>query len=411
MHLHDTLKMALRDVRNHQSRSLLTVLGIIIGVSAVVLMTGVGKSMEGVILGQINMLGPTTIALWPGAKGPEGGTSAMNTDFDAITVRDVEALRQLTSVTSVAPMIYIGDPATYGREKSDASVVGSTMEYYENQSAEVTSGRFHDASDEQAARPVAVIGPDIAEDLFPGQDPLGKRIEIGERKYTVIGVLKAVGTQFFQNQDLRIVIPFSLAKSVKQRDYVDMVTMLATGDIDAGVADVEYLMRKRHSIISSPSDPAKDDDFLVRTAAQAQDILGTVSLSLTLFITMIASVSLLVGGIGIMNIMLVSVTERTREIGLRKALGATHRDILLQFLVEAVVVTFIGALIGLLLGVFFDFLIVLIAENYLSTYRFGLNPFAMVISMLMALGVGLGFGLYPARKAALLDPISALRYE
>ncbi|MEK7218149.1 MAG: ABC transporter permease, partial [Patescibacteria group bacterium] len=235
MYIRDTLTMAFRDVRVHRSRSLLTVLGIIIGVAAVVLMTGVGKSMEGVILGQINTLGPTSIAMWPGAKGPEGGALTMNTDFDAVTVRDIEALRQLESVTGVAPMILLGEPASYGREEAEATVVGSTPDLYGNQSVEVTSGRFHDASDEEGARPVAVIGPDIVEDLFPGLEPLGKRLEIGGRKFTVIGVLKAVGTQFFQNQDIRVIIPFSVAKAVKQRDYVVMATMRATGDIADGV--------------------------------------------------------------------------------------------------------------------------------------------------------------------------------
>jgi ABC-type antimicrobial peptide transport system permease subunit len=192
-----------------------------------------------------------------------------------------------------------------------------------------------------------------------------------------------------------------------------MVTATAVADPADAVADIQFLLRRRHQIAPTApgEDPTKNDDFLVRTAEQAREILGTVSLSLTLFITLIAGVSLIVGGIGIMNIMLVSVTERTREIGLRKALGARGRDILLQFLFEAVALTVVGGLIGLALGLGMNALIVGIVRRFLDRYIFILNPLAIIIALLTAAAVGLIFGIYPARRAARLDPIQALRYE
>ena len=219
-------------------------------------------------------------------------------------------------------------------------------------------------------------------------------------------------SQFFQNADERVVIPFETARIVSGRTYVDMVSMQSTEDPADAIDDIQWLLRRRHKIVPPATGASTDnDDFLVRSSAQAQEILSTVSISLTVFITMIAAISLVVGGIGIMNIMLVAVTERTREIGLRKALGAQGRDILLQFLIEAVTLTFLGGLVGLIGGLGVNALIVAIATRFLERYIFAVNPIAIVAALLMAAGTGLAFGIYPARKASRLNPIEALRYE
>jgi len=408
MRIFDNVGIALKAIRTSGFRALLTMLGIIIGVGAVVLMSSVGASMEKVILGQISSLGPKSMVIFPGKQ--EGGASQVSTGFDSLTFEDLRELEHLKTIESIAPVIFIPGNATFGREESAPQTLGVRPTFFLNQNISASHGRLLDDNDIEGAKNVAVLGPDVVDDLFGSIDPLGKRIRIGENTYTVIGISAPLGSQFFQNADERIYVPFTVARTVTGQKYLSYMTMLATDSFDAAFEDVQALLRRRHGI-DNPEDDDKKDDFVVRSSAQANEILSSVSLGLTMFITTIAAISLLVGGIGIMNIMLVSVTERTREIGLRKALGARPKDILLQFLIEAVLLTVIGGIIGMIGGVFIAFLMAAIVTNFLSTYVFVISVQAMIVSFFMAFFTGIVFGLRPARHAANLHPIDALRYE
>jgi putative ABC transport system permease protein len=404
----DTLNAARKGVTANTKRSLLTMLGIIIGVGSVVLMTGVGKSMEGVILGQISSLGSRSMVIFPG--GGPGGEGQVKAGHDSLTFGDYEALAKLDSIMTLAPNMFVPGVVRYGREQVSATVIGTLPTFFQNQSIDVTEGRLLVDSDVDGAKSVIVIGPDIADELFPIGGAIGKDIVVGDRAFTVIGVTKSIGSQFFQNADERAYIPLSTARAVTGQKHLNYITLQARGSFDLAFDEVKFLLRRRHGISNSDDDPDKDN-FIVRSSEQANAILGTVSLSLTAFITFIAGISLIVGGIGIMNIMLVAVSERTREIGLRKAVGARRRDILLQFLFEAVLLTLAGGIIGMVLGVALAWLSAGIVNRFLSTYLFALSPGAMGISLLVAAGTGLVFGIYPAKKAADLKPIQALRYE
>lgn len=409
MRIADITRTARQSLTGNRNRSLLTMLGVIIGVASVVLMTSVGASIEGLILGQISSIGAKSVVVFPGQV--EGAQGVVQAGYDSLTFDDVEAIQKLSTVTKVAPGIMLPvSYATYGREKTEPRVVGTVPDYFKNREVSVAQGRLLEDADITAVRNVVVLGSEIADNLFGAQNPIGQRVKLGTRSYQVIGVLESVGTQFFQNADEMVFIPLSTARAQSSQKYANMITMQTSVDFGFAQKDIETLLRKRHGIDNPLGDPDKDD-FIVRTAAQANDILGAVSLGLTLFITTIAGISLVVGGIGIMNIMLVSVTERTREIGLRKALGAKRNDIMLQFLAEAVALTMLAGVVGVLSGFGLSVLIASIISKFLDTYQFAVSIPSMVLALGMALAVGLGFGIYPARKAAKLPPISALRYE
>jgi len=387
-------------------RSLLTTLGIVIGVGSVVLMVSIGGSFEQYILSQVESFSGDTFEI--NAKGLE----QMGQDMYTITFGDLEAIRTLTTVQSVAPVIFVQERTMYGREELDSVVFGSTKEIFNNWSLQVQAGRLLTDDDVNGARSVTVLGPRAAEELFGEQDPLGSRIRIGTQKFTVVGVLQELGSPLAQTMDAFIYMPFTVAKSMMGRtQYVDYISLQSKGgDNELTRQDITALLRQRHRIDNPTDDPDKDD-FIVRSFEQATAIISTVTMGITIFLGLVAGISLLVGGIGIMNIMLVSVSERTKEIGLRKAVGARRADILRQFLLEAVALTLVGGFVGLLLGVAAGYFLALVAAQLLGEFTFALSWSAVIMAVAMAAGTGLAFGIYPAKKAADLSPMEAMRWE
>ena len=282
----DLLRSALKGVTVNMDRSFLTALGILIGVGSVVLMSSVGQSMQGVILGQISSLGPRSMVVFPGHQ--EGGPNSVVTGHDSFTFEDLRELEQLKTISNIAPVLFISKVVSYGHEEGNPQVFGVKANFFKNQNIVAVTGRLIEREDDEGASAVAVLAPDVVEKYFGSIDPLGKRIKIGDRHYTVVGTTKALGSQFFQNADNRIYVPFTVAKDVTGQKYLNYATMEATESFDRAFDDVKALLRRRHRI-DNPKDVPKKDDFVVRSSAQAGEILGSVSLGLTLFITTIAA--------------------------------------------------------------------------------------------------------------------------
>ncbi|MBU2213345.1 ABC transporter permease [Patescibacteria group bacterium] len=406
MLLKDTISAALEGLKRSRMRSLLTTLGIVIGVGSVVLMVSIGASFERFIVDQVESFSGDTFEIH--AKGVQD----IGKDVLSITFGDLEAIRNLTTVKNVSPAIFLTDRIKYGREEIAPMILGTTKEIFENWSMKAGEGRLLTDEDDKGAKSVVVLGSQAAEDLFQNENPLGKRLTIGARKFTVVGILETMGSPLTAELDSMVYVPFSVAKAIKGRTtYIDYIALQSiSGDNELTRRDIVSLLRQRHNI-DNPEDDIDKDDFYARSLEQAMEIIETVTMSITLFLGLIASISLLVGGVGIMNIMLVSVTERTKEIGLRKAVGARRRDILIQFLLEAIVLTLIGGIVGVIGAVSFGYLISLIASKFLGDLTYALSIQAILLPLITAIAVGLIFGIYPARKAAALQPIEAMGYE
>ncbi len=411
MDMFATLRVALRALRVNALRSMLTMLGIIIGVGAVITMISVGGGAQARVEEQIKALGSNLMIIIPGsvtAGGARIGTGGAQT----LTEDDAAAIaREIPEVQVAAPALRGGDQIVAGANNWSATIMGITPEYFEAREWSIASGRMFEAQDVARSAKVAIIGQSTARQLFgEGADPVDQMVRIRNVPFTIVGLLESKGqTMGGQDQDDVVMVPITTARnrlfgnpqgrqnrvhqiSVKTREGMDMK------EAEAKIAE---LLRQRHR-----RQPGQEDDFSIRNLTEILQAREESSRVLTYLLAAVASVSLLVGGIGIMNIMLVSVTERTREIGLRMAVGARRLDILKQFLVEAVTLSLLGGVLGILLGVGGS-----LAIGELAGWRTEMQPESILLSVGFAAAIGISFGFYPARKASRLLPMEALRYE
>lgn len=408
-----TIRLAYIGLKTKKSRTFLTMLGIIIGISSVIIIVSVGSGAQSLILNQVKSMGSNLIGIFPGASEEEGPPPSVmgivNTDLKN---DDIEALLNKQNVpNAVAVTYYVRGVGTlqWKASKYDGTFVGTTASYTEVHELGLQNGRFFNKEEEKDLARVVVLGPTVKEELFGENDPIGQNIKIKKEEFKVIGVAQKKGTASFENQDNLIFIPISTAQKIMLGiDYVSIarVKIDSEENTNQAVEDIKRVLRDRHGL-----DKNEPDDFSVRAQAQAIEIFSSITDSLKYFLAAIAAISLLVGGIGIMNIMLIAVVERTREVGLRKALGAKNTNIMNQFLAESVVVTFGGGLAGIIFGAAVSFLVAFVARQLGYQWDFVISYKAILLSCSISIFVGLVFGIYPARKAAKLNPIEALRYE
>jgi putative ABC transport system permease protein len=413
MNLLENVQLALRGLAANKLRAFLTMLGIIIGVAAVITLLSVGKGVESFVSDEFESLGNNLLFVVPGQFSPDQGPR--RSGGSGLTNDDVAALSDpfnTPDVVAVVPEYGRSAVVTYGRYESRTTITGTTPDFPLVRNFYPVAGTFFNEQDITANTRVAVIGQSVYEELFPnGEFPIGETIKINNTNFRVIGLMEEKGGSGFNDQDDLVLIPLSTAQrrlfQARRSDgklRVDFIYAQVANEErqEAAIIEIELTLRQTHNITFRD-----EDDFTVVSQAELVSAFGEVTNILTIFLGVIAGISLLVGGIGIMNIMLVSVRERTREIGLRKAVGAKQRDILWQFLVEAVLLALLGGLIGLLVGAAGALLI----AHYSGTLQPTLAWDSVVLAIVFSAAVGLFFGIYPASRAAGLNPIDALRYE
>jgi putative ABC transport system permease protein len=411
MKIKHLIPTAFHGLKAHKSRSVLTILGIVIGIMAIILVMSIGQGAEQLILNQIQGFGSTTISVEPGRE-PKGPTDMYEIFTESLKQREVDALKKQSNVRGnnmVEPFVGFIDTISYEDETFRANIYGGSQLLLDLFDVYPDQGDMFTEEDVKQLASVIILGNKVKQELFGDSDALGRRVKIKNRSFRVIGVLPPKGRVIMFNVDEMVIVPYTTAqKYLLGISHYHAIMMKAESEemVPIVVNDAKETLRELHNI----TDPEKDD-FHISTMADAAARVSTITSILTILLTSVAAISLLVGGIGIMNIMLVSVTERTREIGLRKALGATRSDILSQFLFEAMMLTLIGGIVGILLGAFFAKIAAIVIKQLGTDWVFVFPVGAAILGIIVAGTIGLIFGLYPANQASKKSPIEALRYE
>ena len=406
---HPKYFMFIRVLLRNKTRSFLTSLGIVIGIASVIMIVSIGAGAQSLIVSQLKSVGSNLVGILPGAS-EEGSppASVMGISITTLTYNDaLEIKGQLPEVDAVASYVRGVGSITYQNRSIDATFMGVSDKYIEVEETSVEVGSFFTA--EELNSHVVILGSQAREELFGDLDPINKRIKINKESFRVIGVMEERGTSGFENQDDQVFVPLETAQNILLGIHhigFMRVSLFDGVDADFAVQEIRRVLRDQHDI----EDP-KQEDFTVQSVDSAIDTLGAITDALNYFLAAVAAISLIVGGIGIMNIMLVAVTERTREIGLRKAVGAKAADISKQFLVETLILSGFGGIIGIIIGIFISWVVSFVAQYLGYDWDFVVSGFSIILSISFTLFVGLAAGWYPARKAAALNPVESLNYE
>jgi len=404
----ENIKIAFQSLFLNKLRSALTMLGIIIGVGAVVAVMSIGTGAQASVVKSIQGIGSNLVIVIPGNRQTDMGAlnQFSSSGKESLKLQDVTAIQKHAKyIEGVIPVILSTAPVVYMNKGSNISIYASSEEAVGVYNFEIEEGKFFSKSDVANSANVAILGKTVRDKLFGEENPIGKNIKIFGKNFKIIGTVKSKGTNTFgQDQDNTVAVPITTAMSkLYGQNYLNLIIAKAENekDIDIASEEISRILRKQHGIKSG-----EKDDFTVQNQTEILNTLSAVTNIFTIAISSIAAISLLVGGIGIMNIMLVSVTERTREIGIRKAIGAKNKDILTQFLTESVVLSLTGGIMGII----FAFVISVLLNNY-SPIATSISVTSVILAISFSTFVGLFFGIYPAMRAARLNPIDALRYE
>ena len=411
----DPIKISYKNLLAAKLRSFLTILGIIIGVASVILIMAIGQSAQALILDQVSGIGSNLIGVIPGASDEKGPpAAALGIIVKTLKYSDLEAIRNGKNVPEIeeaAGYVMGTEEASYGGNSQAVSYTGTTASYVKVENTEVLEGRFFTKDEESNMARVAVVGKNIVKDLFEGADPLGKTFRYKEQSFTVIGVFKEKGSGGFGSSsvDDSIFLPLMTAQKLMLGvDHLGYIRAKAKNSdlIPYAMANIKATLRERHGI-----DNPSDDDFSVRDQAQAVQMITKITNVLRYFLLAIGTISLIVGGVGIMNTMLIVVNQRIREVGLRKSLGARTADILNQFLVESAAISLAGGIIGIIIGVILSVLAAVIMQKLGYVWPLLISWQSILVATSVSIVIGVVFGLYPARKASRISPMEALRYE